>query len=538
MTDLIPFFIQVLPIFLYAETHYRFRYFFSFLRKKEPEIIADAPHRIEPGENLPVLILAKDAHQFPVKLCRITVIIRKEGKKVIEKELLDSPIYLNEKLFWRVYEIALNGLDGMITCDVAFEINDGKNNLIYHNDNYRSSSRKHLSIFASPSPLPRFEQFHFGECHSHSSYTEDQVEFGAPLEASIKLSKALGLSFFCSTDHSYDLDDSVESYLENDGNLTKWRQIQKEIDELNKVNSFVIIRGEEVTCRNSDDENIHLVLLGNQKFFHGSGDGAEKWMKTRSENSISDILNNSESTSLSFAAHPREKVSFLQRILLGRGNWKNSDLNHTGLTGIQFANGYINDGFWEGYRQWIEALLEGKKMIIIAGNDAHGNFNRFRQIGIPFFKIREAGYQLFGVMRTGVFTNRLTENDILNSIKAGKAIISDGPIVNLTAVDHSAKYSSIGDSIIGSKISVLLDACSSTEYGTINSVRLLMGKIGASETVISPESSSNLYELKRTYSIDINTKGYIRAEIWTSAADSYDTKAHFCMTNPIWLSPE
>jgi len=51
-----------LPLFLYAETHYRFPYFFSLLRKNEPEIIADAPHRIEPGSPLPILILIKDAH--------------------------------------------------------------------------------------------------------------------------------------------------------------------------------------------------------------------------------------------------------------------------------------------------------------------------------------------------------------------------------------------------------------------------------------------------------------------------------------------
>ncbi len=29
----------------YAEIHYRFRYFFSWLKKREPEILADVPYR-------------------------------------------------------------------------------------------------------------------------------------------------------------------------------------------------------------------------------------------------------------------------------------------------------------------------------------------------------------------------------------------------------------------------------------------------------------------------------------------------------------
>ena len=85
LTDLLPSLLQMFPVFLYAETHYRFRYFFSFLRKHEPEIIADAPHRIDPNQSLPILVLVKDAHQFPIKLNKISVVIRKDGKTLIKK---------------------------------------------------------------------------------------------------------------------------------------------------------------------------------------------------------------------------------------------------------------------------------------------------------------------------------------------------------------------------------------------------------------------------------------------------------------------
>jgi hypothetical protein len=538
LTDLLPSLLQMLPVFLYAETHYRFRYFFSVLRKHEPEIIADAPHRIEPNQPLPILVLVKDAHQFPLKLNKVSIVIRKDGKPLIEKELLKSPIELTEKLLWRVYEVPLDGISGIIECDVIFKIDDGKKQLSYHNDNHRTSSHQPLKIFVAPSPLPRFEHLHFGECHSHSSYTEDQVEFGAPLEASTQLSLALGLSFFCVTDHSYDLDDSVDNYLVNNSNLPKWSLLQQEVDDQNsKHQDFVIVRGEEVTCRNSKDQNIHLLLLGNRKFFHGSGDGAERWLKTRSENSINEILNSIEPSVLSFAAHPKERVSFLQRLLLRRGKWLQQDFIHPQLTGIQFVNGHVSDGFWEGYHQWIEALVEGKRIFVLAGDDAHGNFNRFRQIGIPFLKIRETGHQLFGKMRTGVYLESLSEENILRAIHSGKTIVTDGPVVNLLIDSPTHGISSIGETVIGNKHSVSLEVRSSSEYGSIDSVKVFMGSTGVRETVIISEKLSQKYTANRNFSVEISRKSYLRAEVWTSSFDSNDAQPHFCLTNPIWLVP-
>lgn len=246
--------------------------------------------------------------------------------------------------------MSLDGLTGWIECDVEMTINVYNQNRIYHNDNYRTSSRRPLRIFVSKDPLPKFKQLHFGECHSHSSFTDDQVEFGAPIETSSLLCRPLGLSFQCVTDHSYDLDDSIDNYLLHDPKLPKWHTLQQKVHTLNnRRKDFIIVRGEEVSSRNSADQNIHLLLLGNRKYFYGSGDGAEQWFKTRSEHTIQDILNNMDSSSIAFAAHPREHVSILQRLLLHRGTWNEQDLTSKKLSGIQFINGKQTDGFWEGY---------------------------------------------------------------------------------------------------------------------------------------------------------------------------------------------
>ena len=82
---------MILPLvsfpLLYAETHYRFKYFFSFLRKDEPEILADIPHRLEPDAALPVLLLIKDSNLYPIELIRVKIDLRQEGKQIYADEI-------------------------------------------------------------------------------------------------------------------------------------------------------------------------------------------------------------------------------------------------------------------------------------------------------------------------------------------------------------------------------------------------------------------------------------------------------------------
>lgn len=539
MTQLPSLVWHLVPIFLYAETHYRFRYFLSFLRKPEPEIIADAPHRLEPNSSLPILVIVKDAHLFPVKLDGINLIIRTNGSIVFEKKLLNESLEIDQKLWWQVFNVPVKGLSGNIECNVIFELNYNNQKHFYHNDNHRTSSHCPLKVFISSTVLPRFEYLYFGECHSHSNYTDDQVEFGSPLGASAQLCRSLGLSFFCVTDHSYDLDDNADNYLLNDNYLPKWKQLQQEVDKLNStLFDFTIIRGEEVTCYNFPGQNVHLLLLGNRKFFAGTGDGAEQWFKTKSDYSISEVLEEIELSALAYAAHPYEPVPLLQWLLLHRGKWHERDIANPKLSGIQFANGEISRGFKKGHRQWIKALLQGRRLFIIAGNDAHGNFNRFRQIGIPFLKIHEMEHQIFGKMRTGVFLDSISEGNILKSIQSGMSIITDGPVANMNVTSSTNKMSSIGCSFTGMKHTVFLEILSSTEYGSIDLLKVLKGNIGQKEVELISEETLKSFSVKRKFSFEVERECYIRAEVWTSSMDSSDNKSHFCLTNPIWFAPK
>lgn len=530
-----------LPFVLYAETHYRFRFFLSFLKKREPEILADAPHRIEPGQPLPLLLLAKDAQMYPCTLTCAHVTVRGESGSTKQIDLLSEPVLLHEPYWWKVFYPDLQGYSGWIDLDVAFTIEAGGRSRTYHNDNYRTSSHKPLRVYIASEPSPRFDRLYFGDAHTHSNYTEDQVEFGAPLEASLHLCRSMGLSFFCTTDHSYDLDDRVDNYLENDPSLPKWHAFQKEVSTLNgQAPDFVILRGEEATVRNADGENVHLLLYGNKTFVPGSGDSAERWLRTRSEHGVQEAIALTDDTTALYAAHAQEKVPFVQRILLGRGSWSATDLGANKLVGLQFANGAIDKGFWRGYKTWVRLLLEGKQLFTVAGNDSHGNFNRFRQLRIPFLMMKEMESQLFGKMRTGVFASgKLTERSLLEAFATGSTIISDGPIAAIHATGDLGDTSEIGGKLVCKQATIQFTVISNSAMGWITSARVFLGTIGSTEEriVLDKRSGQTDFQLQESVHLAIDNDCYIRSEVWTSGEQSYDRQPHFCITNPIWLSP-
>jgi hypothetical protein len=98
------------PIFLYAETHYRFKYFFSLYKKSEPEIIADAPHRLDPDKQYPIMILVKDSHLYPVELLSVKVTLFQNAKKIYSHTFECLPAMDLSTHYWsKIVEIPFQG---------------------------------------------------------------------------------------------------------------------------------------------------------------------------------------------------------------------------------------------------------------------------------------------------------------------------------------------------------------------------------------------------------------------------------------------
>lgn len=530
---------NIFPIILYAETHYKFKGIYSRFFKREPEIIADAPMRVEPGQVIPVLLLIKDAFRFPIQLKSVTIELQQNNAVLLKKEFS-----LNEKLdsqrYWfKIFHIEPPlGVAGFFEIDVAFWFEINGKTKCYRNDNYRISSHQPLLVNVAEYPLPRFEGWHFGDFHYHSNYTEDQVEFGAPLPVAVEMARAIGLSFFAVTDHSYDLDDREDSWVINDPDLPKWKRLWEEAGNLNAQSpGFVILPGEEVSAGNSRNRNVHLLIINDRKFYPGKGDSAERWFRTAPDLSINQVLDSIPSEALALAGHPEMPFPFLQWLLIRRGGWSKADFKHSKLHGLQIWNGEVDDSFYFGSKNWVRLLLEGNRKTIVAGNDAHGNFNRFRQIGFPFFTMRETNGQLFGKMRTAVKVDgEITISKIIDAVKKGNVQITTGPVIELSVRNEKGNEAGIGEEISGKRFEIICKIKSSEEFGRFFLLRIRVGDLDKKrEMDLLSEENFDLFFYYETKIIlpELFTQCYIRAEVTTKMENGALSR---CLTNPIWIN--
>ena len=502
----------------YAELHYRFRFFkFSRYFRCEPEIIVDIPRLIENGK-LPVLLIIKDADRYPIKFSsQLTLVFRSAGAKFERTIELDtSPI--DHSLWWKLFELT-NIPSGEYTCFAHLSYStDGKSRKMV-NHNHPHLQQSPMFLISSTEPLPKPEGFKIGDLHVHSDATSDQIEFGAPLNPTSRMAKAMGFDFAGITDHSYDIDDEPGNYLKNDPDLKKWKRLLRETEEINASldnDHAELILGQEITVRNSRDKNVHLLLFGGKKFFPGSGDSAEKWFRTRSEHSIEEILASRPLNSFAAAAHPFEPVPILQKLFFGRDVWRNDDF-HDSLKHAQIANGDYHSNVKVSIHRWQKLLSEGKHTALLAGTDSHGNFNRYRQVYLPMLSLVEHELHTFGRHFTGVLCPK--DSDTLSNLNSGCTYISDGPGIALT-VDEARP----GMTVEPGKRKIHLNVISSAECGGIKNVELIfINRAGEwiSKEIDQPASCN----FSADTSIDLS-EGFIFASALTD-------KGRFCFTSAV-----
>jgi len=381
----------------YAETHYVVRAVpVSRYHRRCPEILADIPRRVEPGFDLPVLLIVKDAHRFPVTIHSITIQWQESGlspKEITIEQKIDSP-------YWsKLFTIPTEKLPHKsLSLNVLIRVSQKGREFFIRNDNYIGTSHTSFSVNISEHPFPKLPGLVIGDLHVHTRYTDDQVEFGAPIFDTARIAQAQGLDFFAAADHSYNLDDTWDNYLKNDPHLHKYKAYAEEIDSWNREpgNTLQIIPGIEVSAGNKHHRNVHLLVLGSGEFVSGKGDSAETWFRTHPDLSISQVIEKLENHRIALAAHPEMPFPITERWFLGRGIWENRDFTNKGLIGLQVVRGTDQVPFQAGVNLWVKLLLQGIKVSITAGSDAHGDFNRSVKVHIPMIRLVESHHPVFG----------------------------------------------------------------------------------------------------------------------------------------------
>ena len=526
----------MLPILAYAEVHYKWKYLPSRLFMKRPEIIADIPFRINPNTLLPILCIIKDANRFPTRLNSIEIELEdKKGNK--QSNIFNYNEQQITKRYWsEVIELELSPeLQEKVNIKVKFSLSDEKEKkYLVINDNLKGLSPLKLDFVRGEKPLPQINGWHYGDFHIHTEFTDDKVEFGAPIGASAKLSKSLGLDFFVAADHSYNLDNSMDNPYENDTALPRWTASRDLIDNFESNDGAMPLPAEEVSCGNSHGENVHLLVLNSPRFIPGNGDSEDDYPNIKPTLTITETLDLMGEDAIAIAAHPFEKPSFGQKLIFNRGSWSKKDLLDDRIAGLQILNRLPDDVFYKGLEIWKELLLEGHRKTIFAGNDAHGNFNAFRQIKIPFLTMHQHKDQLFGQVRTALnLKGKHKTNNFLEAIRRGEAQISTGPLSDLILIDNNDISYSIGDESATGEFSLKVNAVSSIEFGRLKNILVIIGDYAQkSETVIKKISEFDIeYEYEKTFNFGKLKAGYLRMEIYTVK----DGSEYFSITNPIWI---
>jgi hypothetical protein len=518
----------IIPSVLYAEIHSPDPPIPNLLNNKLPEIIADAPHRLDRGRTLPILVFVKDAHLYPLELVSVAAEITQAGAKIKDAELWNGVLPLAQRFWSRIYFVD-PGARGRIEIDVLITLRRGDEVFVVRNHAYKAVEKSPLSVYVSADDLPDGGRIRYGDLHAHSCYTDDAVEFGAPIEAMARMAEAEGLSFFAVTDHSYDLDDGLDPPSKSDRSLPKWTRFLAECASL-ETKGMAVVPGIEVSAGSARGRNLHLLILDPRRFYHGRGDSGDAWLRTRPDESAAEILGRLDPRELALAAHPFQKIRFLERLLLRRGSWRLEDIGRPGLAGLQIFNGRTGAELETGLKRWAEILLRGGRKYIYAGTDAHGGFNRSIDVEFPHLRLRQSRDQAFGVMKTGIYADETVGHaGLISRLRDGRCFATTGPSLFFSLHDERRTYLP-GDEAPARGTALALDIKSLPEYGKIECVTIIRGDPASRterEHTVRPDAFEYSFRGNLPFGEGLRG-GYVRI---TGASER-----GIAVSNPIWIA--
>lgn len=521
----------MIPIFCYPETHFRFGGISpSLLYKKEPEIIFDTPARHMTENPLPLFLLIHNIDKYPIELHSIEIGLYQQGKR--EQLSLNNISAYNlshpSEKWTQAFSIPINVsnfTEGRISITPIIEYQcRGKRRKVV-TDNLRTTSHTPLTTYLTKSPYPGDRHCFYGDMHCHSIHSRSHVEFGAPIPFYKEAAQSTGLSAVSIIDHTYDLGAKPENYLHRDEELKNWHNQQSQ----KSTESPLILVSQEHSARKRKGGVVHMGVLGYDAYLAGSGDGARKGYNRKSEPSLEEASKMvTEAGGITFAAHPGEPTTLMQRLFLRRDNWKTEDFTDA-ITAIQALNRGVDSGWYRARKMWIQLLLQGKKLPLLAGNDAHGDFNRYRAIAYPFIVLREDMHRYFGLARTGFYNRECTHDSLLNCIKRGETFITTGPFVDIQAEGTSQISSQRCEHSKKMEICVI----SSEEFGEVKRVRLHCHIKSNEEAFILPIEEKR-HQIRVTIPTAIIAESrYLRVEVETHCGKN--GLESFAATSPVYF---
>ena len=517
-------------IFSYAETHYKFNLPWSPLHKPWPEIFLDAPHQLLPGKDLTVWLLVKDADLYPVRVRSVVLRLWDETGAVdtLSPDLGASGVACAGNLQHVAFPLpraVLERFQGVLRVSGRITVENRRGvSRVLENHNLPGLATFPLEVRLLGAPLPYPITWRAGEMHCHSEFSSDPVEFGAPLALMQQTAEAVGLDFVLCTDHSYDFNYRRDRYLEETDPVANFAAYRAQAEALNRAHPErpTIVPGEEVSCGNSRGENVHLLTFGHPDFLPGLGDGGRRGFRNRPTLSIGEVLERLGDTP-SFAAHPKARIGWLERMIFRRGTWQAEDLTHPtpagplAVRGLQFWNGNLGADYQAGKAFWVDRLLAGQVYLPIGANDAHGDFNRSTGVKFPLVSLKQGRGHVFGRVRTLVPAPGRDVDTLREAFRprrgpavgddCDRCVCTDGPFADLALEAFPTD---------GHQLRVA--AYSTADFGALRSVHLYGAARGdRTERLLQAwtfEGAQGPFHLEELLPVPL-ARGYVRLEVLT-----------------------
>jgi hypothetical protein len=527
---------------LYAETHFRFfRLQPSFLYRRAPEIVFDMPRRTMRGTTIPVSLVINDIDKFPVEIQSVTIAISQHGRTTIGLRTGDiaaaevhHPLTRHSRAYLFAFPSSqLETGEFFVNCTAEIHLRGQTRHVL--NDNLPTTSKAPFRGWLTEEPLPVSSRAAYGDLHVHSHYSRSHVEFGPPLSVIRCMANAYGLDFVALTDHSYDLCSRSDNYLAYDPDARRWQMMMEETKRTATATTELIV-GEEVSAANERGRTVHLCGLGLSRFVPGSRDGARFDAPKNTTLTLDKAMRAiHDQGGVTMAAHPGARPGMLERVLLGRGSWDARDVSDK-LDVFQALNDGFAGSWYRARRLWIERLLDGMRLPLAAGNDSHGDFNRYRSIGIPFLSIHENPHRHLSYSRTGIYAKPAGTSAIIDALRRGRTFVTTGPFIDCI-LPHSPEKSLIGEEIpLRECTCVTVTATSTYEFGSPCLLRVFRGDYASRREKPLVVQDMDGTETTVAFRLELDRgeePGYIRAEVVCRRTDGQTTQA---VTSPWYLT--
>lgn len=448
-----------------------------------------------------------------------------------------------------------------------------------------------FKVHVGEEKLPGLPDWYFGDVHNHGWKTDNIYEYGDPTEGKALAAAAMGLSYVTITDHASDLTTS------------KWNALGNECD-LYSTPFLRLVRAEEMHANQGGLGNVrHMLGYDLITYVEGDEDG------TYSINQIlggPDPQNNlAAQGAFAYAAHPTDPslgwsypemegalafdtfvgLQFFneRNAYFSESDWSDDDDEYHPWGGDDSIDPFnhdwtIQNNAWDsdllqGLKHWDHLMSDRlnpvRKIFMSGGADAHGgwNYKVYRTTSLDLTATSSA----MGKVRTAVYLPEgLTDQGILDGLRYGRTIITDGPAV-VFGIDQNGdgdiygpEDSIIGDGPITGAVNNIFARFrftwkSSAEFGDVVCIRLLRGSSTTGEnpevvwesypysysgdaggplvTNLLPRPGETVYYRVEAYTYDPAGPAALPGDVsnytYDATANDYNYR---CFTNPIWVT--